>query len=56
MACARSTTCSFVRMLDRWLRTVFGLRLSRRATEVVEPPGDLVEHLPLSVGQLREGG
>src|SRR6266571_1762267 len=31
MACARSTTCSLLKILETWLRTVFALRTRRAA-------------------------
>ena len=45
MACARSATCSLVKMFETWLRTVFWLRCRCLA----------IEDLALAVGQLGEG-
>ena len=38
MACARSATCSLVKILDTWLRTVFWLRPSRVAIAALARP------------------
>jgi len=38
IAWARSATCSLVKMLDTWLRMVFGLRNSRLAMSVLATP------------------
>src|ERR671911_389445 len=56
MACALSATCSLVKMLETWLRTVLGLRWRRFAVPgLVSWAGYEFRDLALTPGKLGEG-